>query len=293
MKLSHFFIDRPVFATVLSLFITIVGGIAYFALPIARYPEIAPPTIVVTATYPGASAEVVSQTVATPLEQQINGVENMLFMSSQATGDGKLNVTVTFKLGTDLDTAQVLTQNRVAVALPRLPEEVQRLGVTTKKNSPDMLLVVHLSSPDGSHDQLYLSNYATLQVKDVLSRLEGVGDVQIFGGARLRHADLARSRQGRRPQPDGGGGRGRPAGAERAGLRRRAQPAADAVARRLPAQRPDAGAADRSGAVRQHHHQVRRARAASPACATSAARSWARRTTAPTATSTRGRRCRC
>ncbi|HEX3576250.1 MAG TPA: multidrug efflux RND transporter permease subunit [Rhodopila sp.] len=182
MRLSHFFIDRPVFATVLSLFLTIVGGIAYFTLPVARYPEIAPPTIVVTASFPGASAEVVSQTVATPLEQQINGVENMLFMNSQATGDGKLTLTVTFKLGTDLDTAQVLTQNRVSIALPRLPATVQQLGVTVKKNSPDMLLVVHLYSPDASKNQLYLSNYATLNVKDVLSRLEGVGDVQIFGG---------------------------------------------------------------------------------------------------------------
>jgi HAE1 family hydrophobic/amphiphilic exporter-1 len=182
MRLSHFFIDRPVFATVLGLFITIVGGIAYFTLPVSRYPEIAPPTIQVTASYPGASAEVVSQTVATPLEEQINGVENMLFFSSQATGDGKLTLTVTFKLGTDLDTAQVLTQNRVAIALPRLPDVVQRLGVTVKKNSPDLLLVIHLSSPDGSHDQLYMSNYATLQVRDVLSRLDGIGDVQIFGG---------------------------------------------------------------------------------------------------------------
>ena len=182
MRLSHFFIDRPVFATVLGLFITIVGGIAYFTLPVSRYPEIAPPTIQVTASYPGASAEVVSQTVATPLEEQINGVENMLFFSSQATGDGKLTLTVTFKLGTDLNTAQVLTQNRVAVALPRLPDVVQRLGVTVKKNSPDLLLVIHLSSPDGSHDQLYMSNYATLQVKDTLSRLNGIGDVQIFGG---------------------------------------------------------------------------------------------------------------
>jgi multidrug efflux pump len=181
MRLSHFFIERPIFATVISLFITIVGGIAYFALPVAQYPEIAPPTIQVTATYPGASADIVSQTVATPLEQQINGVQDMLYFSSQATGDGKLTLTVTFKLGTNLDTAQVLTQNRVATALPRLPDVVQRLGVTVKKNSPDMLMVIHLYSPDGSRDQLYMSNYATLQVKDVLSRLDGVGDVTIFG----------------------------------------------------------------------------------------------------------------
>jgi hydrophobe/amphiphile efflux-1 (HAE1) family protein len=181
MRLSHFFIERPIFATVLSLFITILGAIAYVALPIAQYPEIAPPTIQVTASYPGASAEVVSETVATPLEQQINGVQDMLYMNSQATGDGKLTLTVTFALGTNLDTAQVLTQNRVSVALPRLPDVVQRLGVTVKKNSPDMLMVIHLYSPDGSRDQLYMSNYATLQVKDVLSRLDGVGDVNIFG----------------------------------------------------------------------------------------------------------------
>jgi hydrophobe/amphiphile efflux-1 (HAE1) family protein len=182
MRLSHFFIDRPIFATVLAMFITIVGGVAYFILPIAQYPEIAPPTIQVTASYPGASAEVISQTVATPLEQQINGVENMQYFSSQATGDGKLTVTVTFKLGTDLDTAQVLTQNRVSIALPRLPDAVQRLGVTVSKNSPDMLMVIHLSSPDNSRDQLYMSNYATLHVKDGLSRVPGVGDVEIFGG---------------------------------------------------------------------------------------------------------------
>ena len=182
MRLSHFFIDRPIFATVLAAFVTIIGAVAYFTLPVAQYPEIAPPTIQVTASYPGASAEVISQTVATPLEQQINGVENMQYFSSQATGDGKLTVTVTFKLGTDLDTAQVLTQNRVSIALPRLPDAVQRLGVTVKKNSPDMLMVIHLSSPDGSRDQLYMSNYATLRVKDQLSRVQGVGDVQIFGG---------------------------------------------------------------------------------------------------------------
>src|ERR1700679_3901923 len=188
MRLSHFFIDRPIFATVLAAFITIVGAVAYFILPVAQYPEIAPPTIQVTATYPGASAEVISQTVATPLEQKINGVENMQYFTSQATGDGKLTVTVTFKLGTDLDTAQVLTQNRVSIALPRLPDAVQRLGVTVSKNSPDMLMVIHLSSPDNSRDQLYMSNYATLHVKDGLSRVPGVGDVQIFGGRRREHA---------------------------------------------------------------------------------------------------------
>jgi len=181
MRLSHFFIDRPIFATVVSVFITLIGGVAYFTLPVAEYPEIAPPTVVVNAVYPGASAEVVSNTVATPIEQEINGVEDMLYMVSQATGDGNLSVTVTFALGTDLDTAQVLVQNRVAVAEPRLPEEVRRLGVTVRKNSPDMLMVIHLSSPDASRDQLYISNYATLQVKDVLARLDGVGDVRVFG----------------------------------------------------------------------------------------------------------------
>jgi HAE1 family hydrophobic/amphiphilic exporter-1 len=181
LRLSHFFIDRPIFATVVSIFITLIGGVAYFTLPVAQYPEIAPPTVVVNATYPGASAEVVSNTVATPLEQEINGVEDMLYMVSQATGDGNLQITVTFALGTDLDTAQVLVQNRVAVAEPRLPEEVRRLGITVRKNSPDLMMVIHLSSPDASRDQLYISNYATLQVKDVLARLDGVGDVRVFG----------------------------------------------------------------------------------------------------------------
>jgi HAE1 family hydrophobic/amphiphilic exporter-1 len=181
MNFSHFFIDRPIFATVLSIFVTLIGGVAYFTLPVAQFPEIAPPTIVVNASYPGASAEVVADTVAAPLEQQINGVENMLYMSSQATADGNLALTMTFALGTDLDIAQVLVQNRVAIATPQLPQDVQRIGITVRKNSPDMLMVIHLSSPDDSRDQLYISNYATLQVKDVLARLDGVGDVRVFG----------------------------------------------------------------------------------------------------------------
>ena len=181
MRLSHFFIDRPIFAIVVSLFISIAGGVAYFTLSVAQYPEIVPPTISVTTQYPGASADVVSQTVATPLEQQINGVENMLYMSAQSTGDGKLAITVTFRQGSDVDTDQVLTQNRVSAALSRLPDSVQRLGVTVQKQSPDLLMVVHILSPKGSRDLLYLSNYATLRIRDTLLREPGVGDVQVFG----------------------------------------------------------------------------------------------------------------
>ncbi len=181
MRFSHFFVDRPIFAAVISIVLTLIGGLAYFGLPVAQYPEVAPPTVVVSASYPGASAEVVAETVATPLEQQINGVENMLYMVSQSTGDGNVQVTITFALGTDLDEAQVLVQNRVSIAEPQLPEEVRRRGITTKKNSPDLMMVIHLNSPDGSLDQLYISNYATLQIKDVLARLHGVGDIQVFG----------------------------------------------------------------------------------------------------------------
>jgi multidrug efflux pump len=181
MSLSHFFVDRPIFATVLSLVIVIVGAIACFTLPVSEYPEIAPPTIVVRASYPGASPEVIAETVATPLEQEINGVENMLYMSSQSTSDGEMQLTITFKLGTDLDQAQVLVENRVAVAEPRLPEEVRRVGITTQKRSPDILMVVHLLSPENRYDQTYIGNYALLNVRDVLARLEGVGDVTLFG----------------------------------------------------------------------------------------------------------------
>ena len=181
MKFAHFFVNRPIFATVLSLIILLIGGISYTQLPVAQYPEIAPPTIVVRAQYPGADADTVAKTVATPIEQEINGVEGMLYMSSYSTGDGAMALTITFRLGTDLDQAQVLVQNRVSIAEPRLPEEVRRLGVTTAKSSPDLMMVVHMLSPDESYDQLYVSNYARSRVRDILLRLDGVGDLIIFG----------------------------------------------------------------------------------------------------------------
>jgi hydrophobe/amphiphile efflux-1 (HAE1) family protein len=182
MRFSRFFIDRPIFAAVLSIFVFLAGGIAVFALPISEYPEVVPPSIVVTAVYPGANPRALSSAVATPLEEQINGVENMLYMSSQATPDGVLTLTVTFRVGTDPDLAQVQVQNRVSQALPRLPEEVRQLGVTTIKSAPDLAMVVHLVSPGNRYDMLYLRNYAVLQVKDKLARIPGAGQVRVFGG---------------------------------------------------------------------------------------------------------------
>ena len=181
MNFSHFFIRRPIFAGVLSAVIFLVGLIALFRLPISEYPEVVPPTIVVAANYPGANPKTIAETVASPLEQAINGVENSLYMFSQATPDGVMSLTVTFKLGTDVDLAQVQVQNRVAQVLPKLPEEVRTLGVTTTKQSPNLTMVVHLFSPSGRYDEVYLRNYATLQVKDVLARIPGAGDVQLFG----------------------------------------------------------------------------------------------------------------
>ena len=182
MKFSHFFIQRPIFAAMLSLVILIAGGLSLFQLPISEYPEVVPPTVVVSANYPGANPTVIGQTVATPLEQEINGTENMLYMFSQATSDGHMTLTVTFALGTDLDKAQSQVQNRVNSALPRLPQEVQRLGVVAEKSSPNLTMVVHLFSPEKTHDTAYLSNYADLYVKDQITRLDGVGDVRLFGG---------------------------------------------------------------------------------------------------------------
>jgi hydrophobe/amphiphile efflux-1 (HAE1) family protein len=181
MRFTHFFIDRPIFAAVLSMLLFIAGAIIQQTLPISEYPEIAPPTVSIRATYPGASAEVLSETVAAPIEQEVNGVDDMLYIISQSVGDGTLSINVVFKPGTNIDTAQVLVQNRVSVATPRLPQDVQRLGVTVRKASPDLMMVVHMISPDGSRDQQYISNYATLYIKDALARVDGVGDVNIVG----------------------------------------------------------------------------------------------------------------
>ena len=181
MNFSQFFIQRPIFAAVLSLLILIGGAISLFQLPISEYQEVVPPTVVVRATFPGANPKVIGETVASPLEQAITGVEGMLYMSSQGTADGKMTLTLTFALGTDLDKAQVQVQNRVTRTMPTLPTEVQRLGVTVDKASPDLTMVVHLTSPDDRYDMLYLSNYAALNIKDELARLDGIGDVQLFG----------------------------------------------------------------------------------------------------------------
>jgi multidrug efflux pump subunit AcrB len=181
MRFSHFFIDRPIFAAVISIVFVILGAVAVGRLPIAQYPDIAPPVVNVTGQYPGASAEVVASTVVAPLEQQINGVEHMLYISSNSTVDGRFSISVTFDLGTDLDTAQVQVQNRVAIAQPRLPADVRNIGVTVAKASPDLMMVVHLYSPDQSRDTLFISNYASVNVVDVLSRIQGVGSITVFG----------------------------------------------------------------------------------------------------------------
>src|SRR5471032_3176991 len=181
MRISHFFIDRPIFASVVSIIFVILGGVAFLRLPVAQYPEIAPPTITVSGQYPGASADVVASTVVTPIEQQINGVENMIYLSSNSTADGRFTISVTFDIGTNLDIAQVQVQNRVAIAQPRLPADVRNIGVTVTKSSPDLMMVVHLYSPDKSRDALFISNYATLEVTDPLTRVDGVGSITVFG----------------------------------------------------------------------------------------------------------------
>src|SRR5712691_9726863 len=181
MRLSHFFIDRPIFAAVVSIIFVIVGAVSVGRLPVAQYPEIAPPVVRVSGQYPGASADVVAATVVAPLEQQINGVENMIYITSNSTGDGRFQIDVTFDLGTNLDIAQVQVQNRVAIAQPRIPLDVRNIGVTTAKSSPDLMMVVHLHSPNRSRDQLFMSNYAKVEVTDALNRIYGVGSVTVFG----------------------------------------------------------------------------------------------------------------
>src|SRR6202048_2658141 len=181
MRISHFFIDRPIFAAVVSIVFVILGGVTFARLPVAQYPEIAPPVINVTGQFPGASAETVADTVAAPIEQQINGAEGMLYISSNSTADGRFAIAVTFDIGTNLDIAQVQVQNRVSAALPRLPQQVQQIGVTVVKSSRGILLAVNLYSPDKSRDALFMSNYANIQIKDLLTRVDGVGSITIFG----------------------------------------------------------------------------------------------------------------
>jgi hydrophobe/amphiphile efflux-1 (HAE1) family protein len=181
MRISHFFIDRPIFASVLSIVFIILGGVSFFRLPVAQYPEIAPPIINVTGAYPGASSETVADTVVAPIEQQVNGVEGMLYMSSNSTADGRFSISVTFDIGTNLDIAQVQVQNRVAIAAPRLPQSVQQIGVVVAKSSPDILMLVNLYSEDNSRDPIFMTNFANIQIKDVLTRVDGVGSIVVFG----------------------------------------------------------------------------------------------------------------
>src|SRR5207344_837900 len=178
---ARFFIDRPIFGTVISVVITLAGVVAVFTLPVAQYPEVTPPTVQVTAFYPGANAQTVRDTVAAPIEEQVSGVEGMMYMSSRCTNDGAYNLTVTFKLGMDSDMAQVLVQNRVSLALPVIPDLVQNEGITVKKMSPNTLMIVNLVSPDGTYDNLFLSNYATIYLKDELGRLPGVAGITYLG----------------------------------------------------------------------------------------------------------------
>ena len=251
MRISHFFIDRPIFACVLSIVFVILGAVAYARLPVAQYPEIAPPIINVTGQYPGASADVVAATVVAPMEEQINGVENLLYMSSNSTADGRFTIAVSFELGTNLDIAQVQVQNRVAIAQPRLPADVRQVGVTVNKSSPDLMMVVHLYSPDKSRDTLFISNYATLEIKDALTRIDGVGSITVFGSRDyamriwLDPGSPAVARAYRRRCD------ARDAGPEHSGCLGRAQSAADRAAWRFSSRGEDAwttGASRRSSA---------------------------------------------
>ena len=291
MRFSRFFIDRPIFAAVLSIVVFSPGRSRCSRSRSASTPRSCRRRSSCAPVYPGANPRVLAETVATPLEEQINGVENMLYMSSQATSDGVLTLTVTFRIGTDVDLAQVQVQNRVSQALPRLPEEVRQLGVTTVKSSPDLTMVVHLVSPDDRYDMVYLRNYAVLQVKDVLARINGVGQVRVFGARRLRHAGLARSRR-----------RWRHAGSPRATWSRAireqnvqvaagvvgAPPMPEKVEYQLTVNAH--GRLARRGGVRRHHHQDRRGRRGDPAPRCGADRARRRRLRAALAAQQQGRR---
>lgn len=260
--LARFFIDRPILAWVISIVIVLMGSISYKFLPVAQYPQITPPVVRVSAIYPGASAEVVAQTVAAPIEQQVNGVEGMLYMSSQSSNDGSYNLDVTFELGTDVNVAQVLVQNRVAIAQPQLPDVLKATGVTVKKRSPDILLVVNLYSDNDPatgrpyYDRLYLSNFATIQLLDPIARLEGVGDVFSFGGQNysmriwLDPDKLAAQLIGRQRRP------GTP-GAKRTGRRRADRAAAGAGRSGVSVHRQRSRSTGGGGTVRQHHFEHR------------------------------------
>jgi hypothetical protein len=267
MNFSKFFIERPIFAAVLSLMIVAAGAIALFRLPISEYPQVVPPTVVVHATYPGANPKVIAETVASPLEQQLNGIEDMLYMFSQATSDGRMTLTITFALGTDLDNAQVQVQNRVAQALPRLPAEVQRIGVVTEKSTPDFIMVVHLVSPDERYDNLYLANYAYLRVKDELARIPGVGSAQGVRRGRVQHADLARSGSTRVATADDDGRHQGDSRAERASGGGCARRAAGAGRHAVPALGQRARAPDDGRTSSRTSWCARRRKGRSRACA--------------------------
>ncbi len=255
--ISHFFIDRPIFASVLSIVFVLAGGVAVFTLPVAQYPEVTPPTVLVTAFYPGANAQTVRDTVAAPIEEQVSGVEGMMYMSSQSTNDGTYRLTVTFKLGMDSDMAQVLVQNRVSLALPVIPQLVQNEGITVKKISPNTLMIVNLISPDNRYDNIFLSNYATIYIRDELGRLPGVADVTYFGQRdyslrawldpdKLASLNLSADRRGHGHRP-----------AKPAGGRRPDRPGAGSQGPAIPTDHQHAGPAGRPRAVRRHHRQGR------------------------------------
>ena len=292
MKFSSFFITRPIFAIVLSLLIVVGGALALLKLPISEYPGVVPPTVVVRAAFPGANPKVIAETVASPLEQQMNGVEGMLYMFSQATSDGALTLTITFALGTDLDNAQVQVQNRVAQTLPRLPQDVQRIGVTTEKASPDFIMVVHLVSPDERYDMLYLSNYAHLQVKDELTPPGGRRRRAGLRRRRIQHARLARSGSAGVAAADGHRRGPRDPRAERPGRGRRARRAAGAVRRHLPAVDQHAGPSHARRRSSATSSCARPTTGRSRGCPTSPASSSARAATRCAACSTTSRRWR-